>query len=107
MSDSYRDNHFALPYGCHSSDHGLLTMKHEYTDDGLLRPDGFEDSVGATPMDRPEWIAVHPRTKEVYGTVTNNVKRALPVQPCPLLQTRGPTMCLGTSSLARTGRRQW
>ena len=33
------------------------------------------DLVGATPMDRPEWIAVHPITKEVYCTLTNNSGR--------------------------------
>ncbi len=29
------------------------------------------DAVGATKMDRPEWIAVHPRTREVVVTLTN------------------------------------
>jgi uncharacterized protein len=33
------------------------------------------DVVGATKMDRPEWIAVHPTTKEVYCTLTNNSNR--------------------------------
>jgi uncharacterized protein len=33
------------------------------------------DVVGATKMDRPEWIAVHPTTKEVYCTLTNNATR--------------------------------
>ncbi|MEE4377864.1 MAG: PhoX family phosphatase [Candidatus Competibacteraceae bacterium] len=55
---------------------------------GLTGSDGFEDqaellvktrlaadSVGATPMDRPEWIAVHPQTREVYVTLTNNSAR--------------------------------
>jgi uncharacterized protein len=31
--------------------------------------------VGATKMDRPEWIAIHPATKEVYCTLTNNATR--------------------------------
>jgi hypothetical protein len=33
------------------------------------------DLVGATRMDRPEWIAVHPETREVYCTLTNNSRR--------------------------------
>jgi secreted PhoX family phosphatase len=31
--------------------------------------------AGATPMDRPEWIAVHPTSREVYVTLTNNKSR--------------------------------
>ncbi|MGE3536137.1 MAG: PhoX family phosphatase [Candidatus Tectimicrobiota bacterium] len=33
------------------------------------------DTLGATPMDRPEWIAIHPTTQEVYCTLTNNSNR--------------------------------
>ncbi|MDO8843747.1 MAG: PhoX family phosphatase [Methylicorpusculum sp.] len=33
------------------------------------------DVVGATKMDRPEWGAVHPQTREVYFTLTNNGSR--------------------------------
>ena len=33
------------------------------------------DVVGGTRMDRPEWIAVHPQTGEVYVTLTNNSQR--------------------------------
>lgn len=33
------------------------------------------DSVGATKMDRPEWVAVHPNTGEVFLTLTNNSVR--------------------------------
>lgn len=33
------------------------------------------DRVGATPMDRPEWGAVDPRTRQVYFTLTNNTTR--------------------------------
>lgn len=34
------------------------------------------DAVGATKMDRPEWITVHPKTGEVYCTLTNNSGRS-------------------------------
>ena len=34
------------------------------------------DAVGATPMDRPEWVSVHPTSGEVYVTLTNNSGRA-------------------------------
>lgn len=34
------------------------------------------DVAGATRMDRPEWIAVHPHTNEVYCALTNNSQRA-------------------------------
>ena len=33
------------------------------------------DAVGATPMDRPEWVTVHPDTGEGYCTLTNNSGR--------------------------------
>ncbi len=33
------------------------------------------DAVGATKMDRPEWVAVHPTSGEVYVTLTNNSSR--------------------------------
>jgi secreted PhoX family phosphatase len=33
------------------------------------------DVAGATYMDRPEWIAVHPRSGEVYVTLSNNTAR--------------------------------
>lgn len=31
--------------------------------------------AGATPMDRPEWVASHPQTREVYVSLTNNRSR--------------------------------
>jgi uncharacterized protein len=33
------------------------------------------DRVGATKMDRPEWVAVNPVTKQVAATLTNNSQR--------------------------------
>jgi len=62
---------------------------------GLTEADGFRnqaevlinlrsaaDAVGATPMDRPEWVAVNPYTRDGYVTLTNNVERGVdPAQP--------------------------
>ena len=39
------------------------------------------DTVGGTKMDRCEWIAVHPTTREVYATLTNNPDRGKPGKP--------------------------
>ncbi|WP_368177945.1 PhoX family phosphatase [Aeromonas sp. R7-1] len=57
---------------------------------GLTRENGFADQgevlifareaatrLGATTMDRPEWVAVHPHRAEVYCTLTNNKNRGL------------------------------
>ena len=41
----------------------------------LVNARAAADRVGATPMDRPEWGAVHPQTREVYFTLTNNLER--------------------------------
>jgi secreted PhoX family phosphatase len=41
------------------------------------------DQAGATKMDRPEWIAVHPTTQDVYIALTNNDRRGREGQPGP------------------------
>lgn len=56
---------------------GPLTREKGFRDqaDVLIRTRSAADAVGATAMDRPEWIAVHPRTRDVYCTLTNNSRR--------------------------------
>ena len=59
-----------------------------FGDNGLTPENGFRDQaevliharaaadqVGATKMDRPEWIAVHPESGEVFVSLTNNSER--------------------------------
>ncbi len=53
------------------------TLADQFADIGALLIDTrlAADAVGATPMDRPEWVTVHPSTGEVYLTLTNNSGR--------------------------------
>jgi hypothetical protein len=50
-----------------------LTPEHGWADqaDVLLRTRQAADTLQATPLDRPEWITVHPRSREVYLTLSN------------------------------------
>lgn len=41
----------------------------------LLNARAAADLAGATPLDRPEWVAVHPQTREGYVSLTNNSQR--------------------------------
>jgi hypothetical protein len=54
-----------------------LTPENGFADQGevLVKTRQAADRVGATMMDRPEWIAVHPVTGEIYMTLTNNSRR--------------------------------
>lgn len=56
---------------------GVLDAAHGFASQGdiAIRCRQAADLAGATKMDRPEWIAVHPNSGEVYVTLTNNVKR--------------------------------
>lgn len=66
---------------------GPLTKANGWADqaDVVLRTRQAADAVGATKMDRPEWITVHPWTKEVYMALTNgtaqNVDPGNPANP--------------------------
>ena len=54
-----------------------LTAENGFADQGevLIKTRQAADRLGATMMDRPEWGAVHPKTREVYMTLTNNSRR--------------------------------
>lgn len=54
-----------------------LTPENGFMDqaDVLIHARAAADTVGATKMDRPEWITVHPHTDEVFVSLTNNSDR--------------------------------
>lgn len=63
---------------------GGLTARNGFAtqEDVLVNARAAADMLGATPMDRPEWVAVHPHSKDVYVTLTNNKHRgSKPDQP--------------------------
>jgi len=55
-----------------------LTPENGFKDQGdvLIYARAAADQVGATKMDRPEWITVHPETGEVFVSLTNNSDRS-------------------------------
>ncbi|MGQ0655135.1 MAG: PhoX family protein [Betaproteobacteria bacterium] len=64
----------------HDSGHGewiALPSRPE----ALIRTRQAADAAGATKMDRPEWVAVHPKTGDVYLALTNNDRRGADGQP--------------------------
>jgi secreted PhoX family phosphatase len=64
---------------------GPLTAANGFADQGevVIKSRQASDLLGATKMDRPEWTAVDPFTKQVYCTLTNNSDRGQPNRPGP------------------------
>ena len=62
---------------------GGLTVANGFADqaDVLVHVRLAGDKVGATQMDRPEWIVIHPHTGEVYCSLTNNNQRGTDGKP--------------------------
>ncbi len=62
---------------------GPLTTAKGWADqaDVLLRTRQAADAVGATKLDRPEWVAVHPAGGEVFVTLTNGSNGPTPINP--------------------------
>jgi secreted PhoX family phosphatase len=73
---------------------GLATLA-----DVVINARGAADAVGATPMDRPEWIAVHPVSGEVFVTLTNNTQRGTPGRPA--VDAANPRAGNGTGHIIR------
>lgn len=64
---------------------GPLTAANGFADQGevLIKARQASDALGATKMDRPEWLAINQHSGEVYCTLTNNSARGTPGRPGP------------------------
>jgi hypothetical protein len=62
---------------------GPLTAANGFADQGevVIKARQASDALGATKMDRPEWLAIDPKDGWVYCTLTNNSSRGAPGQP--------------------------
>ena len=62
---------------------GPLTAANGFADQGavVVKARQASDRLGATKMDRPEWLAIDPKTREVFCTLTNNSARGQAGQP--------------------------
>jgi hypothetical protein len=62
---------------------GPLTAANGFADSGevLIKTRQASDLLGATKMDRPEWLAIDPASGWVYCTLTHNTRRGAPGQP--------------------------
>ena len=63
--------------------HGPLTAANGFADQGevVIKARQASDALGATKMDRPEWLAIDHQSGEVFCTLTNNSARGAQDQP--------------------------
>lgn len=64
---------------------GPLTAANGFADQGevVVKARQASDALRATPMDRPEWLAIDPFSGTVYCTLTNNADRGKAGMPGP------------------------
>jgi secreted PhoX family phosphatase len=64
---------------------GPLTAANGFPDQGavLIRTRQAGDLLGATRMDRPEWMAIDQAARSVYCSLTNNTRRGDQNRPAP------------------------
>ena len=67
----------ALVHGQNGLDASNTVLPFHGQDEVLVFARAAADVVGATKMDRPEWVSVSPITGEVYVTLTNNKYRGV------------------------------
>jgi len=62
---------------------GPLNAASGFVDQGevVIKARQASDLLGATKMDRPEWLAIDPQSGWVYCTLTNNSQRGAPGRP--------------------------
>jgi secreted PhoX family phosphatase len=60
-----------------------LSAQQGFADQGevVVKARQASDALGATPMDRPEWLAIDPDRREVFCALSNNSERGAPGRP--------------------------
>jgi len=117
--------YFPLPYGSASSSRGLLVMNHEYTDDGLLHPDGFAGwsaekvskaqnahgvSVIEVELRDGQWSVVRPSRYARRVTARTPIRISGPAAGAAALRTAADpagTEVLGTINNCASGYTPW
>jgi secreted PhoX family phosphatase len=117
--------YYPLPYGSTRSTRGLLAMNHEYTDDGLLHPDGFAGwsaekvakaqnahgvSVIEVELRGGQWTVVRPSRYARRVTARTPMRIAGPAAGAAAMKTIADPAgmeALGTFNNCASGRTPW